>query len=181
MSDDDRIELVESVGALDPVVAALRDFVHRSGALRAVGLVDRDPGEGPAVVECGRLAVIEVDYGDRVVHLPHGIDLDVPVPPLPDVRQLPPFDVDPETGEVTGTVGGLDHLVAGVCGLADALGGRNVAMAVFETTRPDTPLAITARSGGEDPVVIAIGEDPADQFEWRPPGQPPDTPPDVAA
>ena len=103
MPEDDRIELVASVGALDGAVAALREFVHRSGALRAVGLVDRDPGEGPAVVECGRLAVIEVDFGDRIVHLPHGIELDVPTPALPDVRQLPPFDVDPATGEVTGT------------------------------------------------------------------------------
>jgi hypothetical protein len=179
--EDDRIELVASVGALDAAVAALREFVHRSGALRAVGLVDRDPGEGPAVVECGRLAVIEVDYGDRVVHLPHGIELDVPAPALPDVRQLPPFDVDPATGEVTGTVGGLDHLVAGVCGLAEALGGRNVAMAVFETTRAEAPLAITARAGGGGGVIIAIGEDPADQFQWRAPGQPPDDPPDAAA
>lgn len=181
MSQDDRIELVATVGALDGAVAALREFVHRSGALRAVGLVDREPGEGPAVVECGRLAVIEVDYGDRLVHLPHGIELDVPVPPLPDVRQLPPFDADTATGEVTGTIGGLDHLVAGVLGLADALGGRNVAMAVFETTRPEAPLAITARAGGEDPVVIAIGDDPADQFEWRAPGQAPGAPPGAAA
>lgn len=181
MPQDDRIELVATVGALDGAVAALREFVHRSGALRAVGLVDREPGEGPAVVECGRLAVIEVDYGDRLVHLPHGIELDVPVPPLPEVRQLPPFDADTATGEVTGTIGGLDHLVAGVLGLADALGGRNVAMAVFETTRPEAPLAITARAGGEDPVVIAIGDDPADQFEWRAPGQAPGAPPDAAA
>lgn len=181
MSQDDRIELVASAGALDAAVAALREFVHRSGALRAVGLVDRDPGEGPAVVECGRLAVIEVDFGDRIVHLPHGIELDVATPPLPDVRQLPPFDVDPVTGEVIGTIGGLDHLVGGVRGLAAALGGRNVAMAVFETTVPDMPLAITARAGDGDPVVIAIGEDPANRFEWRAPGQPDDEPPDAVA
>ena len=180
MSEDDRIELVASVGALDEVVAALREFVHRSGALRAVGLVDQAPGEGPAVVECGRLAVIEVDFGDRLVHLPHGIELDVPTPPLPEVRQLPPFDVDPESGEVTGTIGGLDHLVDGVRGLADALGGRNVAMAVFETTHSEAPLAITARAGGDEPVVIAIGDDPSNQFEWRAPGQEPDGPPAAA-
>jgi hypothetical protein len=54
-------------------------------------------------------------------------------------------------------------------------------MAVFETTRPDEPLAITARAGGDEPAVIAIGEDPANRFEWRAPGQPPDAPPDAAA
>ncbi len=176
--DEDAIEIVASVGALDATVAVLREFVHRSGALRAVGLVERDPGEGPAVVECGRLAVIEVDLGDRIVHMPHGIELDVAIPLLPNVRQLPPFDVDAATGEVTGTIGGLDHLVEGVCGLADALGGRNVAMAVFETTAAETPLAITARAGGTDPVVVAIGED---QFELQGPGQAGDDPPDTAA
>jgi hypothetical protein len=177
--DDDAIEIVASVGALDATVVALREFVHRSGALRAVGLVEREPGEGPAVVECGRLAAIEVDLGDRVVHMPHGIELDVAIPLLPGVRQLPPFDVDAATGEVAGTIGGLDHLVAGVCGLADALGGRNVAMAVFETTDEETPLAITARAGGAEPVVIAIGED---QFELAPRDQAfDDSPPDAAA
>jgi len=176
--DEEAVEIVASVGPLDAVAATLREFVHRSGALRVVGLVDRAPGEGPVVVECGRLAPIEVDFGDRIVHLPHGIELDAVIPPLPDVRQLPPFDVDAATGEVAGTIGGLEHLVDGVRGLADALGGRNVAMAVFETTDDETPLAITARAGGSDPVVIAIGED---QFELAAPGQPAGEPPDAAA
>ena len=175
--DHDAIEIVASVGPLDGAAAALREFVHRSGALRAVGLVDRAPGEDPSS-SMRALAPIEVDFGDRIVHLPHGIELDAPIPLLPDVRQLPPFDVDAGTGEVAGTIGGLEHLVDGVRGLADALGGRNVAMAVFETTDEDTPLAITARAGGADPVVIAIGED---QFELAAPGQPDDEPPDEAA
>ncbi len=175
--DEDAIEIVASVGALDATVVILREFVHRSGALRAVGLVDRDPGVGPAIVECGRMTAIEVDLGDRIVQLPHGIELDVAIPLLPSVRQLPPFEVDAANGEIAGTIGGLDHLVAGVCGLADALGGRNVAMAVFETTNAELPLAITARSGGGEPVVIAIGED---QFEFEPAGQPPDAPLDAA-
>ena len=176
--DDDAVEIVASVGALDATAAVLREFVHRSGALRVVGLVDREPGEGPVVVECGRLAPIEVDFGDRIVQLPHGIELDAPIPLLPAVRQLPPFDVDAAAGEVAGTIGGLEHLVSGVRGLADALGGRNVAMAVFETTNAETPLAITARAGSADPVVITIGED---QFELAAPGQPADEPPDTAA
>jgi len=176
--DEDAVEIVASVGPLDGAAAALREFVHRSGALRVVGLIDREPGEGPVVVECGRLAPIEVDFGDRIVHLPHGIELDAPIPLLPDVRQLPPFDVDAATGEVAGTIGGLEHLVFGVRGLADALGGRNVAMAVFETTDADTPLAITARAGGTEPAVITIGDD---QFELGAPGQPEDEPPDAVA
>ena len=34
--DEDAIELVGSVGPLDTVVVALREFLHRSGAVRAV-------------------------------------------------------------------------------------------------------------------------------------------------
>lgn len=169
------IELVESAGALDGTVALLREFVHRAGALRAVGVVEGGQGEPPAVVECGRMAVIEVDLGDRTLHLPHGIDLGVEVEVPPGLRQLPPFDVDAAQGTVTGTIGGLDHLVANVGALAEALGGNNVAMAVFETTDPGAPLAITARAGGSEPVVVAIGED---RFEWEPSGQ---APPDAAA
>jgi hypothetical protein len=156
--DDDAIELVGSVGPLDAVVVALREFLHRSGAVRVVAVVDREPGEGPAVVDCGRLTPIEVDYGDRVVHLPHSVDLDAQPPPLPEVRQLPPFEVDAEQAEIAAPLGGVAHLAAAVRDLAAALGGRNVAMAQFETTDPQAPLAITARADGSEPLVIALGE-----------------------
>jgi hypothetical protein len=49
--------------------------------------------------------------------------------------------------------------------LADVLGGRNVAMVQFETNQPEAPLAITARAGGVDPLVLALGED---EFEMEP-------------
>jgi hypothetical protein len=157
--DDDAIDLVGSVGTLDPVVVALREFLHRSGAVRAVAVVERDPGESPAVVDCGRLQPIEVDFGDHVVHLPHGIELDAEPPTLPDVRQLPPFQVDAEQGEIAAPLGGVAHLAAAVRDLAAALGGRNVAMAQFATDDPEAPLAITARADGSEPLVLALGEE----------------------
>jgi hypothetical protein len=157
--DEDAIELVGSVGPLDTVVVALRDFLHRSGAVRAVAVVDREPGEGPAVIDCARLAPIEVDFGDRVVHLPHSIELDVTPLPLPDVRQLPPFEVDPATAQIAAPLGGVAHLAGAVRDLAAALGGRNVAMAQFATNDPDAPLAITARADGSEPIVLALGEE----------------------
>jgi hypothetical protein len=157
--DEDAIDLVASVGPLDVVVVALREFLHRSGAVRAVAVVDRDPGEGPAVVDCARLAPIEVDFGDRVVHLPHSIELDATAPPLPDVRRLAPFDVDTATAEIAAPIGGVAHLAGAVRELAAALGGRNVAMAQFETSDPDAPLAFTARADGSEPIVLALGED----------------------
>jgi hypothetical protein len=157
--DEDAIDLVGSVGPLDPVVVALREFLHRSGAVRAVAVIDREAGESPAVVDCGRLQPIEVDYGDRIVHLPHAIELDAAPPALPDVRQLPAFDVNVESAEIAAPVGGVAHLAGAVRDLAAALGGRNVAMAQFATSDPDAPLAITARADGSEPIVLALGEE----------------------
>lgn len=157
--DDEGVELVGSVGPLDAIVVALREFLHRSGAVRAVAVVDREPGEPPAVVDCGRLMPIEVDYGDRVVHLPHSVELDAEPPELPDVRMLPPFEVDAEQAEIAAPVGGVAYLAAAVRDLATALGGRNVAMAQFATSDPNAPLAITARADGSEPIVLALGEE----------------------
>jgi hypothetical protein len=157
--DDDAIELVASVGPLDVVVVTLREFLHRSGAVRAVAVVDREPGEGAAVVDCGRLQPIEVDYGERVVHLPHSIELDVEPAALPEMRMLPPFEVDAAQAEIAAPIGGVAHLAAAVRDLAAALGGRNVAMAQFATDDPQAPLAITARADGSEPIVLALGEE----------------------
>ncbi len=159
--DDEAAQVVSSVGPLDATVALLRDFLHRSGALRVVALVEREPGAA-AVVECGRFAPVEVDLGDRIVQLPHDLELDVTPAPLPEIRRLPAFEVDAARGEVTGTLGGLDHLAESVRALAEALGGGNVAMAVYETTDADVPLTLTARAGANEPAVIALGEE---QFE----------------
>ncbi len=159
---DEAAEVVTSVGALDSTVVLLRDFLHRSGALRVVAVVEREAlGQAPAVVDCGRFAPVEVDLGARIVQLPHDLELDAPAPTLPDLRQLPPFDVDALQGEVTGTIGGLEYLADAVRALAAALGGQNVAMAVFETTNPQTPLALTARAGSGE-LVVAFG---GDEFE----------------
>ena len=157
--DEEPIELVASVGPLDVVVVALREFLHRSGAVRAVAVVDREPGEGPVVVDCARLLPIEVDYGDRVVHLPHSIELDAEPPALPDVRQLPPFEVDTDKAEIAAPLGAVAHLAGAVRDLAAALGGRNVAMAQFATNDPAAPLAITARADGSEPIVLALGDE----------------------
>lgn len=158
-ADEDAAEVVTSVGPLDATVVLLRDFVHRSGALRAVALIEREAGVPPFVIECGRFAPVEVDLGDRVVQLAHDLELDATSPPLPEIRQLPAFDVSGARGEVTGTIGGLHYLADGVGALAAALGARNVAMAVFETTDPNTPLALTARADRSEPTIVAIGED----------------------
>jgi hypothetical protein len=151
---------VATVGVLDPVVETLRDVLHRSGALRVAVIVDF-PEDAPALVDVARLSPIEVQVGERVLHLPHAIELDAePLGRHIELRQLPPFEVDPEAGEVVGTIGGLDMLADAMLELAALLGGRSVAMAQYATSRADAPLTVSARTG--EPVVVALGEQ-----EWE--------------
>lgn len=166
--DDEPIDVVTTVGALDPVVALLREFLHRSGALRAVALMEQPGGEEPALVDCGQLAPIEVVADGRRVVLPHAIELDVPAPDVPEVRQLPPFEVTPATGEIAAMIGGLEHYAEAVVGLTRRVGPRDVVMATWATTTHDVPLSISAR--GKDPIIIALGEE---QYEMEPGWPPP--------
>jgi hypothetical protein len=163
--ENDAPEVVASVGPLDAVVVLLREFLHRSGAVRAVAVVAGSSGDEPAIVDVRRLYPTEVEVGEKVVLLPHAIELDVPPPQVPAVRQLPPFDVDVESGEIAAPPGGVAHLAGAVREVAELLGGRNVAMVQFETNQPEAPLAITARAGGTDPLVLALGEE---EFEMEP-------------
>jgi hypothetical protein len=163
--EEDVPELVASVGALDDVVVLLREFLHRSGALRAVALVEGEPGEGPSIVDCSRLQPIEVQAGERTMILAHSAELDATPPDLPAVRRWPPFEVDAQAAEIAAPPGAVANVANAVRELAELLGGRNVAMAQFETSDPEAPLAITARADGDEPLVLALGEE---QFEMAP-------------
>jgi len=154
--DEGPIELVATVGPLDPVVATLRDVLHRAGALRVVVVLDTEPA---AMVDVGRLAPVEVTVGPRVMHLPHAIELDAEPLGLIEARQLPPFEVTAE-GEVVGTIGGLDYVADVARGLAALMGGRSVALVQVPTTNAELPLSVTARPG--EPVVVSIGEESFD-------------------
>lgn len=165
---DAPVDVVATVGALDPTVMLLREFLHRSGAIRAVAVVGLE--DDVALVDVGRLLPVEVTIGERTVHLPHALQLDAAVLMVPEVRQLPAFDVDPASGEVNSPLGGLEHYAIAVRQLAGILGGDNVALASWETTTPDAPLSITARAS-EDALILALGEE---EFEMEP-GWPVDT------
>ena len=161
MSDEEPIDVVLSVGDLDATVVALREFLHRANAVQVQAVVDRGDDLPAALVTCGRLEPIEVVEGERVVHLPHATPLG-PAPPddLPAVPPLPPFEVDPLQGTVTGPLGGVEAAARAVQALASHLGGRSVAVAFYPTTDPDLPLGVAARTG--EPVLLTIGEE---QFE----------------
>ena len=158
--DEERIDVVLSAGELDPQVVALREFVHRAGAIEVQGVVDRGPHRSPALITCGRMRPIEVVADDRTVHLPHTAELEPDPPALPSVPPLPPIEVDAEQASVAAPIGAIDALAEAVTALAKALGGRSVVLAFFQTTDDEIPFGIAARPG--EPVLLTLGED---QFE----------------
>jgi hypothetical protein len=131
VSADDRSDVVQTVGELDCVVVALRDFLHRSGAVRAIAALDH----AHAIVDCPRFAPVEIERDD----------------------QPPPFEIDTEHGEVTAPLGSLESLGGAVRALAGSLSPGAVVVASFATTTPDTLLSVSARQG--EPIVIALGEE----------------------
>jgi len=154
------VDVVLTVGELDAVVVALREFLHRAGALLVEAVVDRGPLSEPAFVSCGRNTPVEVSEGERTVNLPHAVALDPPADAaiaVPDVKQLPPIEVDPEQLTLTGPLGGVQYVADGVGRLAGAIGGRSVVVAYLPTLGVDEPLGIAARPG--EPAVLTLGEE----------------------
>jgi hypothetical protein len=146
------IDLVATAGPLDNVVAALREFIHRSGALRVVAVTP------DSMVDCPRLAPIEVTTSGSTVALPHAIELDVEDPvEVPSVLQPPPFEVDPDALEIRSPIGVLQAMGDAVRSMANNIGPTVVVMATFPTLPPEHALSITAR--GAEPLVFAMGEE----------------------
>ncbi len=157
------VDLVATVGPLDPVVALLRELLHVASANRARAVVERPGGrfgeDEPAVVDVERLNPIEVTVGEQVYHLPHGIELDVELPALPAFQVLPPFDADPETGDIAAPLGGVERYAIDTRAAASLLGGQDVLQLHWDTTRPRVSFSVTARAGDGEPLVLGIGEE----------------------
>ena len=145
---------------VEQAVGLAREFLHRSGALRVGLLVDRGDDREPAVVECARLAPITVTEDGEREELAHGAQLATPVPPLPEVRQIPGIQADAIAGTVAAPPGGIEMLGRALRDIAALLGGRSIAAADFETIDPETPLGLAARGG--EPLVALVGDE---QFE----------------
>lgn len=162
--DEEVVDIVATVGPLDAVVVTLREFLHRSGAIRALALLAPEAAQDPPrLVDCARLAPIRVTARGRTVQLPHALELDAQAADLYDVRMLPPFEVDPQDGRIAAPLGGVEHLGFAVRSLAAALGEDAVALATFTTTVPEAPLTLTARIG--DPIVLSLGDE---EYEMDP-------------
>jgi len=114
-------------------------------------MVSLEP-HGPLLVELPE-GVTEVPHEA----LPHGSEPDVELPDTPELRAYPPFEVDVESGTVTGTIGGLDAIAAALALLAGTLGDGAVIACDLRTTDPHVPLGLAARPG--EPVVALLGDD----------------------
>jgi hypothetical protein len=148
-------QLPGDVEGIDVVVATLRAYLARSGAVRAAVLLDLGEDETPVLVDCDADGEVEVSAGDRAVSFADPVVSAQPLP-LPPLTPAPPLRVDPDAGRVEGIGGGLDALAAGLRGLLAVLPGRSVATVEFATVDPDTPFALAARHG--EPVVAALGD-----------------------
>lgn len=164
---DPSVDLVATVGPLDEVVVLLRELLHAAGANRAVAVIAGGVGRHdlvePAVVDVERLNPIEVTIGDRVLHLPHAIELgddgSIPTPVVPAFKSLPPFDTDPESGDIAAPLGGVEHYATATQQAAAALDGSDVLQLHWDTTRPQLSFSVTVRADASEPVVLGIGEE----------------------
>ena len=148
------------------IAVTLRRFVHAAGALEAILLLDQGAEVPPLVVECPAVGPLLLSEGEDVVQLDPDRLAAQPLA-LPEVRPLPPFEVDAVRAEITSPLGGVEHQARAVRALAEAFPGRSVLTVAFATTDPETPLTLAARGG--EPMVLALGEQ---QFElgagWPP-------------
>jgi hypothetical protein len=142
------------------IAVTLRRFVHASGALEATLLLDQGTELPVLVVECPAVGPVLLSEGEDVVQLDADRLAAAPLP-LPEVKALPPFEVDAVRAEITAPLGGVEHQARAVRAMAEAFPGRSVLTVELATTDVETPLTIAARAG--DPLVLALGPD--EQFE----------------
>lgn len=119
-------------------------------------LLDQGEGTPPLLIECPAGGPATLSEGEEVVALDPARLAAAPLP-LPDVRALPPFDVDALRAEIVAPLGGVEHLARAVRELAGAFPGRSVLTVAFATSDPETPLHLSARAG--DPMVLSLGEE----------------------
>jgi hypothetical protein len=139
-------------------IATLRTFAERSGALRAVLLIDLGDDEA-LLVDCADTGEVEITERDSTTLIPASALVPAPPRPLPAVRPAPAtaISIDVESGEIAAPIGTIEHLADVTLALARAFGGRSVATAEFATRDPELPITFAARDG--EPIVIAAGDE----------------------
>jgi hypothetical protein len=141
----------------DAVVATVRMFAERSGAVRVSVLLDLGAERTPVLLECEPGEPVAITAGEQLYLVPDDLLRDVEPLPVTPPRPVPAtaISVDPGQGQIAAPIGAVASLALAVRELARALGGRTVAMADFATATGE-PLSIAAREG--EPLVLAMGD-----------------------
>ncbi len=147
--------MTDGAKADDVLLATVRDFADRAGALRVAVVLDRGEGHVAPTIEAEPTEPLTISAGDAnfivppadlVGVMPIHIDLPKPVPATA-------LNIDLSLEQIEAPIGVVDALADAVASLAKAMGGRSVAIAEF-ATRSGEPLSIAARIG-EQPVLTA--------------------------
>jgi hypothetical protein len=157
MADSDPGTSWKELARHDVVMATVREFTERAGAVRVTVMLDIGDQREPPLLECEPGQPLTITQGEEAFIIPPAAIADVPPLPVEVPAPVPAtaIDVDPAAGQVSAPIGAVEMLAGAVQALARALGGRTVAMAEF-ATRSGQPLSIAARPG--EPTVLAIGE-----------------------
>jgi hypothetical protein len=141
----------------ETVAATLLAYVTKVGALGASAVVE------PGTVDVEADGSASLEPPDSPLAEPLDAQAAAPADLGMDVRELRPFVVDAEAGEVTGAMGALEHFAEGVRALAAALGAGSVVLVRYPATDGETPFALAAREG--EGLVVVIGDD---QYQMDP-------------
>ena len=145
----------------DVLLATVRDFADRSGALRVVVVLDRGLDRLAPTIEAERDGDLTILQGEDAYLVPPSDLRGVKPLHIHMVQAIPAtaLNVDTTTDQIEAPIGVLDALAQSVRDLAAAMGGRSVAQAEF-ATRSGIEIALTAREG--EPLVVTAG---SAQFE----------------
>lgn len=153
--------MTEGGPADDVLLATVRDFADRTGALRVTVLLDRGEGHVAPTIEAEQGEPLTISAGEANFIVPPADLVGVMPIPIETPKAVPPtaINVDTTTDQIEAPIGAVEALTGAVATLAAAMGGRSVAIAEYGT-RSGEPLAIAARRG--EPAVLTAGDH---QFE----------------
>jgi len=139
-------------GELEGHAATLRAFGEQTGASRVVLVLDRGRRES-VMLDWSGGDLLDLVQGEQVRGLAAGA---AEPRALPELRRLPPVDVDLPQGSVTGAIGTLPRLAGWMHALVAGFGGRSVVTAEWDTTDPGASMTLAARAG--EPLLVALGD-----------------------
>ena len=145
--------------AIAQIAVTLRAFVRAAGALEATLLLDQGADVPPLVVECPAVGPVLLSEGEEVVQL-DADRLAARRCRCPQVRALPPFEVDAVRAEITVAARRRRAPGARRAGAGGRVSRSQRAVGRVRDDRRRHAAEIAARTG--DPLVLALGEE---QFE----------------